>query len=399
MSDSLDLLLTRQPPNSSRRPAATSQYAQQSGTYGGYAGSNNGYTSSRNSEYAPRQPASVAPQSGGRPTSYGAANQPAAYGGSSYDRTDANPSPTNANSSFGSSLSSGLTSKPPSSSDSGPVNWAALKAKRIGSASANAPSAAAAAAPVTGRTQIGAQSAAADAYVKSPSVAASLPSTSTSTSGDDTVINGAAIFGVRASPPPSLKPAELTPIKRNPLSSPTGSPASSPFATATSTFTRPAPLGSPAGSPKAADGGGATGVRQVQTFSCPDCRRNFKRGSLLKHQKICKKVFQTKRGPFDSTKARTQDLGLEAILYQDATEEEERDNDDANDDDAARPRTGMPKPREETKEQQQDGAKDKSWKDQSESLREAMRRAKKNKSFASSNMMGIDLRAMMPKGN
>lgn len=118
----------------------------------------------------------------------------------------------------------------------------------------------------------------------------------------------------------------------------------------------------------------------------------------MKHQKVCKKVFQTKRGPFDSSKARMADLPEE---FQDATEEEE-----AQAETGIRPMTGavrpgtsaggagVKKPKEETKEQ--DPVKESTWKDQSESLREAMRRAKKA-AFASSNQMGIDMRAMMPK--
>ena len=426
MSDSLDLLLTRQP-SAGRRvgPIASltstgSSYAASnsfnrsgqltstpSKTYSAqnYENNNNYYnTSSSNSSYSSmgnsgtplkanssysnysREPVSSpsndryysqqSAESKVPSSPYGSTTN--TYSSNSYDRTnsyDSNGSGVlNQPSALGASLANSLTSKLQSSSQ--PVNWSALKAKRVGSASANAAnnattagSVAPSAAPTTASTPLA-----------SPA--------KTKLGEESTVIDGSIIFPVRpqSQAQPHMTPVDVT-AKRNLFASPAGSPAAAGVG-------RPAPVSSPT----AAVAGDGTAVRQVQTFSCPDCRRNFKRGSLLKHQKVCKKVFQSKRGPFDSSKARTSDLGLDELEgYQDANEEEE---------DAAesgiRPMTsggpGSKKKSDEEMKEQDTPSKEKTWKDQSESLREAMRRAKQQKkAFAASNQMGIDLRAMMPK--
>ena len=222
-------------------------------------------------------------------------------------------------------------------------------------------------------------------------------------------------------------PASLTAMKRSvaPSSSSaslSGSPPSgssfSPFATATSSLSQPVQvvaasaathksmLAGSAAQPAGAGAGpaGADAARAIQTFSCPDCGRSFKRGSLMKHQRICKKVFKQKREQFDSGKARTHDL---VVGEEDEEGEDDEDEDGAED----RPRTAAPKKvpaataaskgagREETKEEAAAAAaaaSAKNWKDESQGLREAMRRAKQEKArFAQSNALGIDMKMMM----
>lgn len=296
---------------------------------------------------------------------------------------------------LGASLVDSFTSKLSTSdhgSNSGPVNWSAFKAKRAGSASAVSQSAAASNQnlPKEPFVPTGPKSAAAGLsvdYIKAatPAEAALAPKS------DSTVIEGAAVFPIRSPTAASAAPETGAPIRRNPWATP--ATASADALGAPPAALRPISVvrGSPV-SAAAAAAAGEGGVRAIQTFSCPDCRRNFKRGSLMKHQKVCKKVFSSKRGPFDSAKMRTQDLAK----YQDATEEEEAAAEEGD-----RPRTAMAKKdREEAKEQTSTApaASSKDWKDKSESLREAMRRAKQQKAqFGTSNKMGIDMRAMMMK--
>lgn len=220
-----------------------------------------------------------------------------------------------------------------------PVNWGHFKAvaakQRVGSAHAsqtagasNGPNHAAAG---LSDAYVSSQQRAAPAAAAPASPSPSQPSAlhtrdaNKRADSDSTVIGGAVIFPLKAAPRVDTAGAAaapstsggLTPLKRNPFASPTAAsaaaaaaPNASPFATATSGFTRPAPLGSPtAAASGGADGAGAgSAVRAVQTFSCPDCGRSFKRGSLMKHQKVCKKVFKQKREQFDSAKVRTQGL-------------------------------------------------------------------------------------------
>jgi hypothetical protein len=313
----------------------------------------------------------------------------------------------------------------PSSSSGGAVDWAAFKANktaRVGSAHATVSGASATAAsaasfiPSNGpksaaaglSDQCLAAAAAAQQLRHQPqpqpqqSPAQSLQKKDVKT--DDTVISGAVIAPLKSAQP---QQAQLsTPVKRNPFASaPAGSPvAASPFATASSTLSRPGGLAaSPTAAAAVIESGG--GVRAVVTVPCPDCGRNFKRGSLMKHAKVCKKVFGApSRAQFDSAKVRAQALGLD---YEDGEEDDEDEGEE-------RPRTaayvrpttaGVRKPlpggkHEESKEQSSssDPKAPAKWKQSSEGLREAMRRAKKEKAvFAQSSALGIDMRSMMMK--
>jgi hypothetical protein len=314
-----------------------------------------------------------------------------------------------------------LTS-PSSSSSGGAVDWAAFKANktaRVGSAHATVSGASATAASAASSfvPSNGPKSAAAglsDQYLAAAAAAQQLrqpqPHQSPAQSPqkkdvktDDTVISGAVIAPLKSAQP---QQAQLsTPVKRNPFASPpAGSPvAASPFATASSTLSRPGGLASsPTAAAAVIESGG--GVRAVVTVPCPDCGRNFKRGSLMKHAKVCKKVFGApSRAQFDSAKVRAQALGLD---YEDGEEDDEDEGEE-------RPRTaayvrpttaGVRKPlpggkHEESKEQSSSDPKAPAkWKQSSEGLREAMRRAKKEKAvFAQSSALGIDMRSMMMK--
>jgi hypothetical protein len=173
------------------------------------------------------------------------------------------------------------------------------------------------------------------------------------------------------------------------------------------------------------DASGGTTVRALPTFSCADCGRNFKRGSLMKHQKVCKKVFRTKRAAFDSSLGRTQEVLAAMKEGADDDAEEGEDGEDAGEEEGEEETvtaavaqkqafkvvsasfsgnvglgggSSKSKASEEMKEQLEPVDKN-SWKDQSESLREAMRQAKKSMgaNTMGGNSMGIDMRAMMPK--
>jgi len=41
-----------------------------------------------------------------------------------------------------------------------------------------------------------------------------------------------------------------------------------------------------------------------ELIQCRDCQRKFRKEALLKHAKVCKKVFVEKRKPFDSKQTR-----------------------------------------------------------------------------------------------
>jgi len=365
--------------------------------------------------YAPAKPSPP-------PSAYDKAPQSNGYGGG-YDKTDyrsaqsyeQNKSSQQPQQQQQQPLSQGLSSHVNGSSSGGSVDWAAFKAnkQRIGSASATVT----AQQPATSfAPSNGPKSAAAglsDQYLASRAAAqaqqqqqqqqpqstpASSPQKEVKT--DDTVISGAVIAPLKIGGPQSQQTPQASPVKRNPFASPpAGSPvAASPFATASSGLTRSNALSSPTAAAGLPEG---VGVRQVVTVPCPDCGRNFKRGSLMKHAKVCKKVFGATRTQFDSSKARTQALGIEEDGEDDGEEDEEEERP------YVRPTTaGMRKPlpggkNEESKEQSSPdkGGKDTAkWKQSSEGLREAMRRAKKERAvFAQSSAMGIDMRSMMHK--
>ena len=52
------------------------------------------------------------------------------------------------------------------------------------------------------------------------------------------------------------------------------------------------------------------------TYPCPDCGRSFNQQALMKHKKICKKVFQKKRKAFDMTKQRVDNGEQRSLMKQ-----------------------------------------------------------------------------------
>jgi hypothetical protein len=430
MGDSLDLLLTRQP-SAGRRAAPVSSPQQHftgsSGSFTRATGTNNksrtGYADMHGdgisyNSITPKSPAAVTNIYSSQNCSYSPslasacsnlkikadADTPSEKEVRANQRTqceDSSASLSNSSTSaLGASLANSLASKlSGDGSASGPVNWSSFKAKqqqqRAGSANTISPKASNDV-NKTPFVQTGPKSAAAglcDIYVKSQS-----QETKPWPRPDDTVIEGAVIFPLRSPTTPKIDDSQSA-MKRNPFST----PAVTSIPTRPGLNTAPGPVrAAPVSAVAPAVPGEQPMGRCQPVFSCPDCGRSFKRGSLIKHQKICKKVFKQKREVFDSSKLRTQEISA-AIIDGEEYEEEECEGDDEA---AARPRTAAPmqpqqqsKPAEEVKEQSPCLSKA-NWKDQSESLREAMRRAKaskKNQPIVAANAMGIDMRAMMPK--
>ena len=93
---------------------------------------------------------------------------------------------------------------------------------------------------------------------------------------------------------------------------------------------------------------------------CKDCGRNFREEALLKHIKICKKVFQSKRKKFDSKKKRIIDSEHAMLLRQ------------------------ADKAENNPKLKQIRARKKENWKVQSELLRNV---AKANRSYSNGNQM------------
>jgi uncharacterized Zn finger protein (UPF0148 family) len=47
--------------------------------------------------------------------------------------------------------------------------------------------------------------------------------------------------------------------------------------------------------------------------TCPDCGRHFNEVSFEKHHRVCRQVFESKRKPFDSSKARMRGTEMESF--------------------------------------------------------------------------------------
>lgn len=54
-------------------------------------------------------------------------------------------------------------------------------------------------------------------------------------------------------------------------------------------------------------------VVPAMLITCPDCGRHFNEVSYEKHHRVCRKVFESKRKPFDSAKARMQGTEMESF--------------------------------------------------------------------------------------